>query len=63
MKSDRARFFEKIFVQPKFGDLGPKWAKNRVFGLLLKIESKVFAGNALKWSILLLSNISRKPHI
>ena len=27
---------------------GPKWPKNRVFGLLRKIESLVFARNDLK---------------
>lgn len=58
-----ARFFGEKFVRPKYGDLGPKWRKNRVFGLLWKIESKVLAGNTLQWSVLLSSNISQKPHI
>jgi len=53
-------FFRKFFVLTKFGDLGPKWTKNRVFGLLWKIELKVLDGNTLKRSTLLLSTILQK---
>ena len=42
---------------------GPKWSKNRFFGLLRKIESLVFARNYLKWSVLWLANFLRKSHI
>ena len=37
--------------------------KNRVFGLLRKIESLLFARNDLKWSVLWLANFLRKFHI
>ena len=42
---------------------GPKKHKNRVFGLLCKIESLVFARNDLKLSVLWLANFLRKFHI
>ena len=42
---------------------GTKRPKNRVFGLLCKIESLVFAGNDLKLSVLWLANFLRKSHI
>ena len=51
-----ARFFRKILIFPKR-------PKNRVFGLLLKIESLVFARNDQKWSVLWSANFMRKPHI
>ena len=42
---------------------GPKRPKNRVFGLLQKIESLVFARNHLKWSVLWLANFLHKCHV
>ena len=48
---------------PKNGCKGPKRPKNRVFGLLWKIESLVFPRNGLKWSVLWLANFLRKSHI
>ena len=45
-------FGGKIPVWPKLGksgpNWGPKWPKNRVYALLGKIESLVFARNDLK---------------
>ena len=41
----------------------PKRPKNRVFRLLQKIESLVFARNDLKWCVLWLANFVRKSHI
>ena len=41
----------------------PNWPKNRVFGLLRKIESLIFAWNDLKWSVLWLANFLCKSHI
>ena len=48
LKSDRARFFGKILIFSKMGEKDPKRPKNRVFGLLCKIESLDFARNGLK---------------
>ena len=48
LKSDRARFFGKILIFSKMRERGLKMPKNRVFGLLRKIESLVFARNGLK---------------
>ena len=42
---------------------GPKEGKNRVLGLLCKIELLVFARNYLKLSVLWLANFLRKSHI
>ena len=42
---------------------GQKYGKNRVFGLLRKIDSLVFARNDLKWSVLWLANFLWKSHI
>ena len=42
---------------------GPNRPKNRVFGLLRKIESLVFARNNIKWSVLWLANFLWKSHI
>ena len=42
---------------------GPKSPQNRVFGLLRKIVSLVFARNDLKWSILWLANFLYKSPI
>ena len=53
LQSDGARFFGKI---PFFSKNGGKGPKNRVFGLLRKIESLVFSRNDLKWSVLWLDN-------
>ena len=52
LKSDRARIFGKFLIFPKMGFLD-----------LCKIESLVFTGNDLKFSVLLLANFLRKPHI
>ena len=41
-------FFRKIPIFSKMGKKGPKWPKNRVFGLLHNIESLVVARNDLK---------------
>ena len=41
-------FFRKNLIFSKMGKKGPKWPKNRVVGLLCKIESLVFARNDLK---------------
>ena len=46
-----------------FGPNLPKSAQNRVYGILCKIGSLVFARNCLKRSVLLLSNFLRKPHV
>ena len=56
-------------TEPDFSgkfSFGQKWGKrpqNRVFRLLCKIESLVFARNDLKLSILWLANFLRKSHI
>ena len=63
IKSDRARFFRKTLIFQKMGKKGPKRPKNRVFGLLSKIESLPFARNDLKWSVIWLANFLRKSHI
>ena len=49
----------KILVLEILGKKG----KNRVFGLLRKIESLVLARNGLKWSVLWLANFLRKSYI
>ena len=41
-------FFRKTLIFQKIGKKGPKRPKNRVVGLLRKIESLVFARNHLK---------------
>ena len=41
-------FSGKLSFSKKIGEKGPKRPKNRVFGLLRKIESLVFARNGLK---------------
>ena len=41
-------FSGKFSFSQKMGKKGPKWPRNRVFGLLRKIESLVFARNDLK---------------
>ena len=56
---------------PKNGKKGPKRPKKRIFGLLCKIESLLFARNDLKcsskykikWSVLWLANFLWKFHI
>ena len=62
-KSDRSRFFGKILIFPKMGKKGPKMGKNRVFGLLRKIQPLVFARNGLEQSVLWLANFLRKLHV
>ena len=52
-----------LILIKKKRERGPKKGKNRVFGLLRKIESLVFSRNDLKWSVLWLANFLRKPHI
>ena len=51
---DKAGIFKKIFIAPKMGKKGPKWAKNEVFSIFQKTLSLVLAGNGLKWKIILL---------
>ena len=41
-------FSGKFSFSQKWAKKGPKWPQNRVFGLLRKIESLVFARNVLK---------------
>ena len=48
IKSDRAGFFGKNLIFSKMWENGPKRIQNRVFGLLRKIVSLVFARNGLK---------------
>ena len=52
LKSDRGGFFGKILIFSKMWKKCPKSPKNRVFGLLRKFESLLFARNDLKWSVL-----------
>ena len=60
-----ANFLHKshIWENSRTRDLGQKYGKNRVFGLLRKIESLVFASNDLKWSVIWLANFLWKSHI
>ena len=55
--------FQKNFHFPKKWKKCPKMPKNRVFWLLCKFESLLFARNDLKWSVLWLANFLRKSHI
>ena len=58
--------FSGKLIFRKMGEKGPKRSKrskNRVFWLLWKIESLVFARNGLKWSVLWLADFMRKFHI
>ena len=59
-------FSGKLSFSKKLGkrvQKGPTRPKNRVFGLLCKIESLLFARNDLKWSVIWLVNFLRKSHI
>ena len=58
-KLPQTPFFRKILMFSKMG----KMAQNRVFGLLSKIESLIFARNGLKLSVLWLANFLCKSHI
>ena len=62
-KLPQTPFFRKKSNFLKNGEKGPKWPKNRVFGLLCKIESLVFARNDLKRSVLWLADFMHKCHI
>ena len=64
-KVTEPNFSGKLSFSKKWGKRAqkvPKRPKNRVFGLLCKIELLLFARNDLKWSILWLANFLRKPH-
>ena len=52
-------FWKNAYLPPKRAKIG----KNRVFGLLRKIESLDFARNGLKWSVFWLANFLHKSHI
>ena len=60
---EKTQFFRKIFIFQKKWKKSPKRPKNRVFELLCKFESLLFARNDLKWSVLLLANFLHKSHI
>ena len=55
-----AGFFGKKSPSGKNDQNGPKWSKNRVFGLFKKIASLVLSGTCVKWKLLWFINILRK---
>ena len=56
-------FYKNALLPQKKGKKGLKRPKNRVFGLLRKIDSLVFARNDLKWNVIWLANFLHKSHI
>ena len=60
LKSDEARFFGK---KSHFRVLGQKGVKKRVFWILKKIGSLLFAINGGKWKHTMSFKYLRKPHV
>ena len=52
-------FDENFFLAENW----PNVVKIALFGVFKKIVSLYLVGNALKWSVLMVGNFSRKPHV